>query len=225
MEGWTPVWTQLSNSWPSSTGALVDGLVAQDGFRRGLARFRFPQGRAVLEQVWTHLVDETGELRVEGLDLLLLLAAYLVFQRVHPDAERLQQPLVDADPLNAIGLALGVPPHDAVSPRPTQANPSSSNIPNVAHAGEPHLPEAAGGTSPVDIGDPPAASQVANAPAAVGAAAHGRAGGRGVAATTDLRGWTEPSSSQDRSHRRRLPAHRGLFEGGIAKLWGCSGAG
>lgn len=190
MERWTLVWTQLSNSWPSLTAALVDGLVAQDGFGRGLARFRFPQGRATLEQVWTHLVDETGKLRVEGLDLLLLLAAYLVFQRVHPDAEWLQQPLVDADPLNAVDLALGVPPHDAVSSGATQANPSSSNVPNVAHAGEPHLPEAAGAAAPVDVGDPPVPSQVANAPAAVGAgsAPHGRAGGRGVAATTDLRG-------------------------------------
>lgn len=126
-------------------------------------------------------------MRVEGLDLLLLLAAYLVFQRVHPNAEGLQQPLVDADPLDAVGLALGVPTHDAVSPGAAQPNPSSRNIP-VAHGPEAHLPKAAGAAAPVDIGDPPAAAQVADAPAAVGAAPHGLAGRRGVAATTDLRG-------------------------------------
>lgn len=189
MGSWTPAWTQLRDSWQSWTGALVDGLMARDGFGKGLLRFCFPQGRVILEQVWTHLVNETGKLRVEGLDLLLLLAAYLMFQRVHPNAERLQQPLVDADPLDAFGLALRVPSHDAVSPGAAQANPSSSSIP-VAHASEPHLPKAAGAAAPVDIGDSPAPAQVANAPAAVGtgAAPHGLAGGRGVAATTNLRG-------------------------------------
>lgn len=110
-----------------------------------------------------------------------------MFQRVHPDAEGLQQPLVDADPLDAVSLALGVPPHDAVSPEATQANPSSSSV-SIAHASEPHLPKAASGAAPVDIGDPPAPAQVANTPAAVGTAPHRLAGGCGVAATADLRG-------------------------------------
>lgn len=110
-----------------------------------------------------------------------------MFQRVHPDTEGLQQPLVDADPLDAIGLALGVSPHNAVPPGATQANPSSSDIP-VAHAWESHLPKAASAAAPVDIGDPPAPTQVADAPAAVGAAPHGLAGGCSIAAATDLRG-------------------------------------
>lgn len=226
MESWTSVWIQLRDSWQSWTGALeeVSGLVARDGFGKGSVRFCFPRGRAILEQDCTHLVDETGKLRVEGLDLLLLLAAYLVFQRVHSDAEGLQQPLVDADPLDAVGLALRVPAHDAVSAGAAQANPASCSVP-IAHASEAHLPKAGGAAAPVDIGDPPAAAQVANAPATVGATAHRLAGRCCVAAAADLRGWTEASSSQDRSHRWCLPAHCGLFEGRIAKLWGCSGAG
>lgn len=207
--------------WDSGGGRWTRG-----GFGRGLLRSRFPQGRAIAEQVCTHLVDETGELRVEGLDLLLLLAANLVFQRVHPDTEGFQQPLVDADALDAVSLALGVAPDDAVPAGATQAHPSSSKVP-IAHPCHPHVPKAAGGTAPVDIGDPPAASQVADAPAAVGpgAAARGLPDGRGVAAATNLRGRAETSSSQHRSHCRRLPAHRGFSEGGMAKLRGCSGAG
>lgn len=173
----------------------------------------------------THLVDEAGELGVEGLDLLLLLTADFVFQRVDPDTKGLQQPLVDADALDAIGFAIGVTPHDAKSPGAAEADPSSGGT--VAYAPEAELSKTSRAAGPVHVGNSPASPQVADAPAAVGAgpAAPGLAGGGGVAAAADLRSRTEAAPSQDGSHRRRLSAHRGSFEGGMWTFKGSSSAG
>lgn len=178
MGTWTLAWTQLRDLCHQLDRGFWGG---------GLVVFHFSRRGASTGQVCTHLVDEAGKLGVEGLDLFLLLTAYFVFQRVDPNAEGLQKPLVDADPLDAIRLAIGVAPHDAISPGATKANPSS-NV-TVAYASEAELSKTSSAADPVDVGDPPVSTEVADAPAAVGtgSASAGLAGRGGVASTTDLR--------------------------------------
>lgn len=154
----------------------------------GLFPLVFPLRNVGREQPCTHLVDEAGKLGVEGLYLLLLLAAYFVLQWVDPNAEGLQEPLVDADSLDAVSLAIRVASDDAVSPGATKADPSSDTT--VAYTSEAEVSETSSTTDPVHVGNSPASTQVADAPAAVGASpAAGRlAGGGGEASAADLRG-------------------------------------
>lgn len=146
----------------------------------------FSQRIASAEQVCTHLVDEAGKLGVEGLDLLLLLTAYFMFQRVDPNTEGLQQPFVNADTLDAISLAIGVTSHNTISPGATKANPSS-NI-TIAYAAKAELSKTSSAADPVHIGNSPVSTQVADTPAAIGTSStSGRLAGRGgVASTADL---------------------------------------
>lgn len=159
--------------------------------------------------VCTHLVNEAGKLCVECLDLFLLLTAYFMFQRVNPNTEGLQEPLIDADALDSFPLAIGVTPHDAESPGTAKADPSSgvtvANNPSEAEISKTPI-----ATDPIHIGNSSAPTQVADAAAAVGS---GRAPGRlacsSIAPTTDLRRWAEASPSQHGPHCRCLSAHRG----------------
>ena len=146
----------------------------------------FCQRSASTEQVCTHLVDEAGKLGVEGLDLFLLLTAYFMFQRVDPNTEGLQKPFINADTLDALSLAIGVPSHNSISPGATKANPSSNTT--VAYTSKAELSKTSSTADPVHVGNSPVSTQVADAPAAIGtSSASDRLAGRGsVASTTNL---------------------------------------
>lgn len=195
------------------------------GFWRGFVVVYSSQRSTSTEQVCTHLVDEAGKLSVERLDLFLLLTAYFMFQRVDPNAEGLQEPFVNADTLDAISFAIRVTSHNTISPGATKANPSSNTT--VAYTSKAELSKTSSTADSIHVGNSPVSTQVADTPAAIGTSSTSdRLAGRGsVASTTNLRSWTEASSSQDRSHCRCLSAHRGLFEGGIWKFRGSSSAG
>lgn len=171
--------------------------------------FTLSTTRCKQEAVCTHLVDEAGKLCVECLDLFLLLTAYFMFQRVDPNTEGLQEPLIDADALDTFPLAIGVPPHDAVSPGTAKADPSSS-ITIADNPSEAEISKTPIATDPIHIGNSSAPTQVADTAAAIGS---GRAPGRlacsSIAPTADLRCWAEASPSQHRPHRRCLSAHCG----------------
>lgn len=186
----------------------------------------------------SHLVDETGELVVEVLDLLLLVGPHLALLGVHAHAQGLEELWVDADATNPLGPpsaeanadAAAVAPHGHAIPQASVAAqaPEARTVPK-AHDSAKAAPTIRNTAAPdasttIDAaaaaaaeGNPLPSAQVTDAAAAEATdptpPSHGLAhGGRaavGPAQAADGRCRGKASSSQDGAGGVALSAHGG----------------
>lgn len=106
-------------------------------------------------KVGSHLVNETGKLVVEVLDLLLLVGPHLALLRVHAHAQGLEELWVDADAANPLGPpsadanAGAVAPHGHAVPQASVAAqaPEAGTVPK-AHDGAKTAPAVGDATAP-----------------------------------------------------------------------------
>lgn len=97
-------------------------------------------------EVGSHLVDETGKLVVEVLDLLLLVGPHLALLGVHTHAQGLEELWVDADAADPLGPpsadadadAAAVAPHGHAIPQASVAAqaPEAGTVPKAHHGAE-----------------------------------------------------------------------------------------
>lgn len=184
----------------------------------------------------SHLVDETGKLVVEVLDLLLLVGPHLALLGVHAHAQGLEELWVDADAADPLGPpsaeadadATAVAPHGhAIAQASVAAQaPEARTVPKAHHGAkaapavsDTAAPNAGATVDPAAAapaeGNPLASAQVTDtaaaeatdpAPPSHGLAHRGRAA-VGPAQAADSRGRGEASSSQDGARGVALSAH------------------